>query len=102
MLSAPRCPVCNAPTMYPLARFYEDDVNEKAYTDTYVPHRAFGCFFPGTSLVIMFVSWLISLVGGKSGIKANRAKVRAAREQILPRAPRSFICPSCFHVEERI
>lgn len=95
------CPNCNHGTMMPLARFLESDVNESPTIDSFVPGRPMARFFPGVSLFIMATSWFGNLFWGQAKVARSRAKVRAARENILPRSPNAAICPNCYEVLER-
>ena len=88
--------------MYPLERFYEDDVNESATVDSFTPNRAAASFFPGWSLILMVTTWLGSVAFGKAKVAKGKAKVRQARAEILPRSPTSLICPNCYEVLERL
>ena len=88
--------------MFPLVRFFEDDVNESPYVETVVPHGCFLRLFPGTSIVFMLFIWLGGLLFGKAKVAKGRAKVRKARAEILPRSPNSLICPNCHEVLERM
>ena len=96
------CPNCDHFPMYPLVRFYEDDVNETPYIDSFVPNRGCATIFPGTSLFFAFASWFGKLMFGKAKVAQGKAKVRKAREEILPRSPSSLICPNCYEVLERM
>lgn len=95
------CPNCNHGSMMPLDRFLESDVNENPTVDSFVPDRAAARFLPGASLVLMFTTWLGNLFYGKAKVAKGRAKVRKAREEILPRSPNSVICPNCYETLER-
>lgn len=95
------CPACGHGTMMPLARFSESDVNEAPTIDSFVPNRGFARFMPGASLFLMLASWFGSLFFGKAKVARGRAKVRHARETILPRSPNAAICPNCYEALER-
>lgn len=95
------CPNCQHGNMMPLARFFETDVNESPTVDAIMPNKFGARFFPGLSLFLMISSWLGNLFYGKAKVAKGRAKVRKAREEILPRAPNSAICPNCYEVLER-
>ncbi len=88
--------------MYPLVRFFESDVNENPTIDSFVPGRAVARFFPGMSFVLMVTTWVGSLLYGKARVAKGRAKVAAARRDVLPRSPNAVICPNCFEVLERL
>ncbi len=88
--------------MYPLIRFHEDDVNESPTVDSFVPNRAAAQFFPGWSLILMLTTWMGSLLFGKAKLANARAKIKKAREEVLPRSPDSVICPNCYEVVERM
>ena len=96
------CPACEHGSMFPLARFYESDVNESPTIDSFVPGRAIARFFPGMSLVLMLTTWIGALLFGKARVAKGRAKVARARAEILPRSPNAVICPNCFEVLERL
>jgi hypothetical protein len=88
--------------MYPLKRFYEDDVHDNPMSTGNSVHKVIARFFPLWSLVYMVGTTLGSVIYGKARQAKGRAKVRAARETILPRSPESLICPNCYEVLERI
>jgi hypothetical protein len=87
--------------MMPLARFYETDVNESPTADAIMPNRVGARLFPGLSLILMLTSWLGNIFYGKAKVAQGKAKVKKAREEILPRAPNSAICANCYEVLER-
>ncbi len=96
------CPACEHGTMMPLARFLESDVNISPTVDSFQsPHRGFSLVFPGTTVFLMLVTWLGNLFYGEARLNRNRAKVRKARAEILPRSPNAAICPNCYEVLER-
>ncbi len=95
------CPACQHGTMMPLARFFETDVNESPTIDTVLPNKFFARFFPGWSLIVMITSFFGHLFYGKARVAKGRAKVKRARENILPRSPNAAICPNCYEVLER-
>ena len=76
------CPKCEHGTMFPLARFYETDVNENPTADAVMPTRTGAMFFPGLSLVIMMVSWIANLTWDKGRVERGRARVRKARAEV--------------------
>lgn len=88
--------------MFPLVRFFESDVHEKPTIDSFTPTRPFARLFPGMSFVLMVTTWVGSLLYGKARVAKGRAKVAAARKDILPRSPNAVICPNCFEVLERL
>lgn len=96
------CPNCGHGNMMPLARFMESDVNESPTVDSFVPNKFGARFFPGWSLFFMVTTWFGSLFWGKAKVAKGRAKVRKAREDILPRSPNSAICPNCYETLERM
>lgn len=87
--------------MMPLAQFLETDVNETPTIDSFTPNRATARMVPGLSLLLMITTWFGNLFLGKAKVARGRAKVRAARENILPRSPNAAICPNCYEVLER-
>ena len=87
--------------MMPLANFHETDVNESATVDAIAPSRYGAFFFPGLSLIVMMTSWFTNLFYGKAKVAQGKAKVKKAREEILPRSPNSAICANCYEVLER-
>lgn len=88
--------------MMPLDRFLESDVNSSPTVDSYQnDNRTAGLMFPGTILALMFWSWLGNLLWGEAKAAKGRAKVRKAREVILPRSPNAVICPGCYETLER-
>ena len=95
------CPKCDHGKMYPLVRFYETDVNENPTADAVMPNALGARMFPGLSLVIMLVSWLGGMSWDKGKVAKGRARVKKAREEILPRCPQAVICPRCQEVLER-
>ena len=95
------CPACGHGSMFPLVRFYETDVNENPTADAVMPNRLGAQMFPGVSLVIMLVTWLGGMTWDKGRVARGRAKVRKAREEILPHCPQAVICPHCQEVLER-
>ncbi len=96
------CPQCDYGRMFPLARFFESDVNDTPTVDSFMPSRGIARFFPGLSLFLMISTWLGALIWGRAKVERGRAKVRRAREEILPRSPNAVICPNCFEVLERL
>lgn len=89
--------------MMPLARFYESDVNESPTVDAFqAPNRGFGMVFPGTTVFLMVITWLGNLLWGKARVAQGRAKVKKAREEVLPLFPNSAICPQCYEVLQRL
>lgn len=88
--------------MMPLAGFLESDVNASPTVASYrSTNRTLGLMIPGTIVFLMLSSWLSNLVMGEAKLVKARAKVRAARENILPRSPNAAICPHCYEVLER-
>ena len=87
--------------MYPLARFFEDDVNESATVDHYETSR-YSWVPARLQFMLMIASWFWNLFFGKAKVAKGKTKVRAARETVLPRSPNSLICPNCYEVLERI
>ena len=96
------CPKCGHGSMFPLVRFYETDVNDNPTAGAVMPTRAGAMFFPGLSFAIMMISWIGGLTWDKGRVTRGRAKVKKAREEILPRSPQSVICPKCWEVLERM
>jgi len=96
------CPNCNHGTMMPLARFLESDVNASPTVDSFQStNRSLGLMIPGTIVFLMLSSWLSNLFLGEAKLVKARAKVKKARENILPRSPNAAICPNCYEVLER-
>lgn len=87
--------------MMPLAQFLESDVNESPTIDTINPNKFFARFFPGWSLIVFVGSFFGNLFYGKARVAKGRAKVRYARQHILPRSPNAAICPNCYETLER-
>ena len=88
--------------MMPLARFLESDVNTSPTVDSYQnTNRTAGLMFPGTIIFLTLSTWLGNLGWGGAKLAQGRAKVRQARENILPRSPNAAICPNCYEVLER-
>ena len=95
------CPACGHGSMFPLVRFHETDVNENPTADAVMPNKLGAQMFPGISFVIMMITWLGGMSWDKGRVARGRAKVRKAREEILPRCPQAVICPRCQEVLER-
>ncbi|MBW3637297.1 MAG: hypothetical protein KY445_12685, partial [Armatimonadetes bacterium] len=96
------CPNCGHGSMMPLSRFMESDVNESATVDSYTPGAIGARIFPGVSLFLMITTWFGNLFFGKAKVAAGKAKVKKAREAILPRSPNSVLCPNCSQTLERM
>ena len=95
------CPACGHGSMFPLVRFYETDVNENPTADAIMPNKMGARLFPGLSFAIMMITWLGGMSWDKGRVARGRAKVRKAREEILPRCPQAVICARCQEVVER-
>ncbi len=95
------CPACGHGSMFPLVRYHETDVNENPTADAVMPNRLGAQLFPGVSFMIMIITWLGGMSWDKGRVARGRAKVRKAREEILPRCPQAMICPRCQEVLER-
>ncbi len=98
------CPNCVHGSMMPLARFMESDVNEAPTVEASVANIGIARIFPFWSLVYTAATWLSNLLfdWGKARLANGRAKVKKAREEILPRSPDSVICPNCYETLERM
>lgn len=82
--------------MYDLANFHEDDVNESPVQEGWGSPSWFysiNWFY--------YLGWLINIFRSSGSVAAKRAKLRKIRKDVLPRAPKSIICPKCFEVIER-
>ncbi len=85
------CPKCGYWRMFELQNYREEDVNESPTVAVY-----------GKRIDLLFmVVWLANLFGGKAKVARKRKRVRELREQVLPRATKSLICPQCLEVLER-
>jgi hypothetical protein len=102
MALSPSCPNCGYYTMLPLKRFFEDDVHDNPSASGQGVNRGFAAAAPGCSFFFMAGTTLWAIFFGKARQARGRAKVREARELILPRSPESLICPNCFEVLERM
>jgi hypothetical protein len=96
-----RCPVCDYHPLFALANYLETDVNDKPTTDYYVPDSHWSHTFPLGVLIIQMSTAIGNLLWGKAKVAKGRAKVRRARAEVLPRSPKSLICPHCYEVLEK-
>lgn len=86
--------------MHMLASFQVDDVVESPTVDAAVMGSGWMRLMPRMGLLVILVSWFYNLFHGKAVVAKAKAKVKLAREQILPRSPKSQICPECYEVLE--
>jgi hypothetical protein len=90
------CPKCRHWRMYALANFHEDDINDSP------AHDGWGepSWFHSINWLYYF-GWLVNIFRGAAGVQNKRAKLRKLRAEVLPRAPKTLVCPQCFEVIER-
>jgi len=96
------CPNCGHGSMMPLSRFLESDVNVSPSIDASVAPIGIARLIPFWSLIYTLGTWAGNLFFGQAKVAAGRAKVRKAREEILPRSLNSVICPNCYETLERM
>lgn len=90
------CPGCRHWRMYELSNFHEDDINDAP------SHDGWGepTWFHSINWLYYF-GWLVNMFGGAASVQKKRAKLRKLRAEVLPRAPKTLVCPKCFEVIER-
>ena len=83
--------------MYDLANFHEDDVNDSPSQEGWGSPSWYG----GGINWFYFIGWLVNISRSAHSVESRRAKLRKLREEVLPRAPKTIVCPQCFEVIER-
>lgn len=91
-----RCPACGHWRMYDLSNYYEEDINGSPVQEGW---GSPSWFFEVNWFY--YLGWLVNTLRGSAGVASRRAKLRRIRKEVLPRAPKSIICPNCFEVIER-
>ncbi len=91
------CPKCRHWRMYDLANYHEDDINDSPSHDGW-GSPSWGYHFASP---VYLIGWLVNVFRGTASVEVKRAKLRKLREEVLPRAPKTIVCPKCFDVIER-